>query len=142
MSAPAVHEPPPQPLTDPDSEGFWRATAEGRLAICRCDSCGTWMQPALERCRACGGKTAFADVSGKGSLYSFIVVHQPAVPGFRDKVPYLLGLVELPEQVGLRLATRLVDVDASELADGFALRVEIVDHPGGDYRIPVFRPDR
>jgi uncharacterized OB-fold protein len=132
---------PPQPLPDPDSQGFWQATADGRLALCRCQECHLWLQPPLERCRACGGATAFEPVSGRGRLYSFIVVHQPAVPGYRDKLPYIVGLVELAEQSGLRLPGRIEGVEASKLADGSPLRVEIVDHPGGPYRVPIFRPD-
>ena len=46
---------PPQPVPDADTAPFWAATAAGRLAMCRCQSCGLWLQPPLERCRACAG---------------------------------------------------------------------------------------
>jgi len=44
--------PPPQPSPDVDTAPFWAATAAGQLAICRCQDCGLWLQPPLERCRA------------------------------------------------------------------------------------------
>jgi len=131
---------PPQPAPDVDSEGFWRATAEGRLALCRCRACGLWHQPPLERCRRCEGPTAFEDVAGTGSVYSFIVVRQPSVPGYLDDLPYVVALVELDEQVGLRLPARLVGIDPDEVAVGRAVRVELVELPGGDFTVPVFRP--
>jgi uncharacterized OB-fold protein len=133
-------DPPPQPVPDPDSAGFWEATARGELALRRCQQCRTWCHLPLERCRRCGAPTEYEPVSGKGFLYSFIVVHQPAVPGYRDRLPYVVGLVELAEQPGLRLATRLESVEPADLRVGQQLQVRIVDHPGGTYRIPVFVP--
>ena len=94
---------PPQPRPDPDSEGFWSATASGRIELCRCRDCGLWHHPPLERCRACAAETRFDPIAGTGSLRSFIVVRHAAVPGYLDAVPYIVGMVELDEQPGLRL---------------------------------------
>jgi uncharacterized OB-fold protein len=135
-------DPPPQPVPDPDSAGFWQATADGRLAIRRCQACGWWSQPPLERCRYCAAVMAYEEVSGEGTLYSFIVVHQPAVPGFGEELPYLIGLVDLAEQEGLRLVARLEDVDADELRVGLPVRARIVAHPGGGFHVPLFSPVR
>lgn len=131
---------PPQPLPDEDTEGFWRATAEGRLEICRCRDCHRWLQPPLELCPSCWGETTFEPVSGRGELYSYIVVHQPAIPGYREDLPYTVGLVELEEQAGLRLPARIVGIDPGDSEVGLAVEAEIVDLPGGDFRVAVFRP--
>jgi uncharacterized OB-fold protein len=131
---------PPQPLPDTDSRGFWAATADGRLAMCRCQACGLWLQPPLERCRKCAGETSFEDVAGTGTVYTFIVQRQASVVGYLDKIPYAVALVELDEQRGLRLPGRVVGLDPSEVACGLRVRAELVDLPGGDFRVPVFRP--
>jgi uncharacterized OB-fold protein len=131
---------PPQPVPDEDSEGFWAATADGRLALCRCTECRLWLQPPLERCRRCGAPTAYEDVAGAGSVYSFIVQRQPSVVGYLEAVPYVVALVELDEQRGLRLPARLVEVEPEQVTVGMRVTAEIVDLPGSDYRIPVFRP--
>ena len=130
---------PPQPAPDIDTQGFWEATAAGRLAICRCRACGLWLQPPLERCRRCAGETSFEEVSGMGELYSFIVVHHPAVPGYLDELPYVIGLIELAEQSGLRLPARVVGADPGDLRVGQAMEAEVVDLTGGDYRVAAFR---
>lgn len=130
---------PPQPVPDADTRGFWEAMAMGRLALCRCQVCGLWHQPPLERCRRCAGETAFEEVSGQGRLHSFIVVRHPAVPGFLDELPYVVGLVELAEQRGLRLPGGVVGAAPDELEIGQGVVVEIVDLPGGDCKVPVFR---
>lgn len=131
---------PPQPAPDADTEQFWRATAEGHLAMCRCQECGLWMMPPLERCRVCAGPTAFQDVAGTGTLYSFIVQHHASVSGYTENLPYAVGLVELDEQPGLRLPTRIVGIDVTDIACGMRLQVEFEPLPGGDFITPVFAP--
>ncbi len=130
---------PVQPAPDPDSRGFWEATAAGELAICRCVGCRAWLQPPLERCRHCAAATRFERVSGRGTIFSFIVVRHPCSPGYLDDLPYLVGLIELEEQAGLRLPARLVGIAAEAVQIGQCVRAEIVDLPGGEFRIPVFR---
>lgn len=133
---------PPQPSPDVDSAPFWEATAEGRLALCRCVDCGLWLQPPLERCRRCAGATRFEDVAGTGTVYSFIVQRQPSVVGYIDAVPYVVALVELDDQPDLRLAARIVAVEPEHMSVGMRVVAEIVPLPGGDYNVPVFKPVR
>jgi uncharacterized OB-fold protein len=135
-----TREIPPQPYPDPDSLPFWESARAGRLVLCRCSACGLWHQPPLERCRACGAPTRFEEVAGTGVLASFIVVRHPAVAGYLTDLPYVVGLVELDEQRGLRLPARLVGVAPDALRIGLRLRAEIVPLAGGDFRVPVFRP--
>ena len=130
---------PPQPRPDPDSEGFWSATASGRIELCRCRDCGLWHHPPLERCRACAAETRVDPIAGTGSLRSFIVVRHAAVPGYLDAVPYIVGMVELDEQPGLRLVGRLLDVDPQDVEVGARVRAELVDLPPGDFVVIAFR---
>ena len=131
-------EVPPQPVPDEDTQGFWEATREGRLELCRCQGCRRWLQPPLERCPSCWEPTGYEAVAGTGEIHSVIVVHQPAIPGYRDLLPYTVALVELDEQPGLRLPARIVSDDEVEL--GQKVAVELVDLPGGDHKVAVFRP--
>lgn len=130
---------PPQPRPDLDTAGFWEATANGRLALCRCTECGLWLHPPLRECRRCGGKTRFEPISGRGAIYTFTVVRHPAVPGFLHQIPYVVAIVELDEQAGLRLPTRLVGAEPETVRVGQRVVAEIVDLAGGDFRVPVFR---
>jgi uncharacterized OB-fold protein len=136
----SVAEVPPQPVPDADTEGFWRATARGEMALGRCGDCRRWQHPPVERCRVCEGLTAFEPISGAGHIFSFIVVHRASVPGFAGVLPYVVALVELDEQPGLRLVSRLVGVEPDAVAIGGRVQGEIEDLPGGPYRVPVFRP--
>lgn len=93
---------PPVPLPDVDSGGYWEAAAQGRLDIARCATCRRWQHPPSETCRTCGGALCYEPVSGRGTVFSCIVVRQPTVPGRMP--PYVVALVELEEQPGLRLS--------------------------------------
>jgi uncharacterized OB-fold protein len=98
------------------------------------------MQPPLERCRTCAGDTAFERVDGTGVVYSYIVQRQPVVAGYLDKTPYVVALVELGEQPGLRLPARLVGIDPADVTCGMRVEAQFTDLPGGDFTVPVFRP--
>ena len=134
--------PPPQPLPDLDAAGFWQATAEGHLQLCRCQSCAWWHSPPLERCRMCAEPTAYETVAGTGTIYTFIVQRQPAVVGFFDQVPYAVALVELDEQPGLRLPGLVVDTDPDDVAIGMRVEVDLRPLAGGDFSVAVWRPVR
>ncbi|MCU1594922.1 MAG: hypothetical protein JWO12_2314 [Frankiales bacterium] len=127
----------PQPLPDPDTQDFWDSLGKGELGICRCQECSLWMHPPLERCRACAGAVAIESVSGAGTVVSFIVVRQPTVPGRLP--PYVVATVELQEQRGLHLVAVLhAEPDAVHVGD--RVQAEVVPLPGGDFRVPEFRP--
>jgi uncharacterized protein len=132
---------PPQPAPDADSEPFWQATASGRLTICRCTSCGLWLQPPLERCRDCNGPTTFEEIRGTGEVYSFIVVRQASVPGYLNDLPYAVVLVELDEQTGLRLPSRILGTPIESIRVGMRVKAQLVPLSGGDFVVPIFHAE-
>jgi hypothetical protein len=79
----------------------------------------------------------FEPVSGRGELYSYIVVRYPAFPA--HDLPYVVGLVELEEQEGLRLPARLA-VAPGQAKIGMRLIVEAEVPAGATYPVPVLRP--
>jgi uncharacterized OB-fold protein len=132
--------PPPQPLPDAASRPYWEHTARGELAFPRCQTCGTWHSTPIEFCRKCGGASAYETVSGEATVYTFLVQHHKVAPGFDDLRPYVVALVSPKEAPELRVVTRLVDVAPGEVKIGMPVKVRFVDHPGGDFKLPVFAP--
>ena len=133
---------PPQPRPDPDSAPFWDGLRQGRLLIQYSAAADEWQFPPLERCRRTGGELAWREVAGSGTIHSFIVQRHALAPGYGDRVPYVVALVDLDEAPGVRLPTQLVDCDPGEIRVGSPVRCEIVPLPGGDWQVPVFRLDR
>ena len=55
-------------------------------------------------------------------------------------VPYVIAIVELDEQAGLRFTTDLVDCDPEEVYIG--MPVEVTFEQTGEAWVPLFRPAR
>lgn len=86
-------------------------------------------------CSHCLSETLeWTPVSGKGTLYSYSVVHRPQTPAF--EAPYVVAIVELAE--GPRLLTDLIDVDPQKVSVGMAVEVAFEDM--GDLALYHFRP--
>jgi uncharacterized OB-fold protein len=130
---------PPQPDPDLDSAPWWDSLKQGVFALQRCTSCREWQFPDLAQCRHCGGKLALEPVSGKGTIYSFIVNHRPPAPGFDDLLPYAVALMSPDEAPGLHIPGRVVGTSHENVRIGQRITVEIIDLPGGDWKVPVFR---
>ena len=82
----------------------------------RCGSCARWCWYPEAACPACGGELAWTATTGRGSLFSWVVVERAFLPAFADMVPFVTALVALEEDPAVRIVTLLVDVDPSVLA--------------------------
>ena len=119
---------------------FWDAAKQGRLVIQRCGDCRYYNHPPKEACDNClSTGLAFEDVSGRGSVWSWTVMHQKSVAGFEDAVPYLTALIELDEQPMLLLVTNLPGAVLATLKIGD--RVLVTFEPLSDgLHLPQFVP--
>ena len=80
------------------------------LRFQRCQDCKYWIHPHSVLCPNCHSKRiAYEDTSGRATVHAFTINHQPWIPGLDP--PYVIAIVEFPEQAGLRLTTGLVEVD-------------------------------
>lgn len=126
------------PAVTPENEHFWTGGAAGELRFLRCKPCGTYVHPPAPVCPDCLGNELGAEaVSGRASLLTYTVNHQPWIPGFDP--PYLVAIVEIDEQVGLRLTTNLIHCEEGDLEIGMPLRVVFEARDEGVY-LPLFEP--
>jgi len=98
----------PVPQADEESLEFYEGSRRHELMLMRCVSCGAWRLPSRPRCPDCWStETEWAQASGRGTLYSFGIMHQK-FPGFAEDVPYNYAVVELEE--GPRIVSNMVGV--------------------------------
>jgi uncharacterized OB-fold protein len=64
-------------------------------------------------------------VSGRGHVYSFIIVHQQHDAAFKDDIPYNVAVVELEE--GARLVTNVAGCANSDLRVGMPVQAAFVE---------------
>jgi uncharacterized OB-fold protein len=129
---------PPIPVPDAASAPYFEGTAAGRLMLMRCANCGTHRFPARDRCDVCWSTdTAWVEASGRATLHSWVVFHQMYHPGFADRIPYNVAVVELDE--GPRITTNVVDCDPHDLKAGLHL-VVMFESVAEGVALAKFRP--
>ncbi|WP_414688887.1 Zn-ribbon domain-containing OB-fold protein [Mycobacterium sp.] len=100
--------------------------ATSQLLIEHCDNCGHWVHPAAGECRDCGGALVARPVSGQGTVFTYTINYHAFNPEIAT--PYVIALVELAEQSGLRIAANIVDCEPDSVTCG--MRVEALPEPG------------
>ena len=131
--------PGPIPALEPLTEAFWRACRAGRLEFTHCIPCDFLIHPSRPICPKCRGRALdIKQVSGRARLHSYTVNHQRWFP--IQEVPYVIGLVELVEQPGLRLMTNVIDCPPEQVQIGMALQV-VFDEVSDDVALPLFAPE-
>jgi len=128
----------PLPKPDQDSEPYWEGTRRHELLLQQCSACRRFRFYPRSLCPFC-----FSDAfnwraaAGRGSVYSFTVVHRAPFPSFRDKIPYVLALIELEE--GVRMMSNVVDCDPAQVRIGMPV-VVVFDAVTEEITLPKFRP--
>lgn len=107
------------PLTDALTQEWWDAARRHELVIQECADCLTLRHPPVGTCANCGSEAVqWRKMNGKGTVYSYIVVHQTALPAWRESVPYNIVMVTLDDAPEIRLYGNVVDVDDADLELG------------------------
>lgn len=127
-----------RPVVTEVNRGFWNGVEQHRLQLQRCDDCAELRYPPAARCPRClSAGSSWHEVSGRGELLSYVVVHQRYHPAWADRVPYNVALVQLDE--GPRMFGNVLPLSRTDLEVGMRLRVAFDDEDGGT--VPRFVPD-
>ena len=111
---------PTLPAMTPLTQPFWDAAAQGRLLLPRCNACGRhFFRPEVACTHCFATDWRWVSASGRGTLYTYTVVHRAPAPGFA--VPFVLAVVELEE--GPVMFSNLVGCGADEVRIGMAVTV-------------------
>lgn len=129
--APAVAH--PRPAITHDNAFFWEGLAQRKLLF---QSSGGRLRHPPGPMDPVTGSLEFdiVEASGKGTIHSFVIMHQPRMPGFDYPLPVVL--VELEE--GVRIVANMIDATPDDVAIGRAVTAEFVEVEPG-YVLPAFR---
>jgi uncharacterized OB-fold protein len=133
----------PVPIPDPVTQFFWDSAKRGKLSVQGFDGTDILQHPPSPVPEVPGGAEGTpvaVEVSGRGTLFAFTILHQPFHPGFVDAVPMIIGLTELDDAPGVRILTNIVEADPDELRCG--LPMEVVFEEREEFALPQFRPRR
>jgi len=134
-----------KPIVIDETRGFWEGTAAEELRVQVCGACGHKQLPGGPCCREClSDQLSWERASGRGTLFSFTIVHKAMHPAFAARVPYVLADIQLDE--GPILTSNLTDIEPDEVAMNLLVEVWF-DEPdrdafGTQFRLPKFKPWR
>ncbi len=128
------------PAVTPDTAPYWEAASRHQLRLQCCAGCSAFRFPPGPWCPRCGSRESeWTAVSGRGEVYSYVVVHRATHPAFAPEVPYAVVLVELDGTGGIRIPSRLVGCTPEEVRIGMPVEIEFED-VAPDVTLPLFRP--
>jgi uncharacterized OB-fold protein len=97
------------PAIDEVSEPFWEAARRGELVMQGCHACGRLRFPPRPMCPHCQStEVIWLPVSGRGTIWSFVVPYPPLLPDYAELAPYNVVVVALDEDPTLRMVGNLV----------------------------------
>ncbi|HEY1831167.1 MAG TPA: OB-fold domain-containing protein [Acidimicrobiales bacterium] len=120
------------PPADEETEGFWEGTAAGELRMQACGSCGRLRFPPRVMCPHCQSTVRrWVAVSGRGTIWSYVVPHPPLLPAYSPFAPFPVVTVTLEEDPTLRLVGNLLaradgpinEIDPASIEIGEPVRV-------------------
>ena len=127
----------PLPKPDRDSQAYWEAARRHELVLQQCNDCEKFRFYPRVICPHCmSERFEWRQSSGHGVVYSFTVVHRPPTPFFRDKVPYVVALIDLQE--GVRMMSNVVGCDPGDVKIGDHVEV-IFEDINEEITLPKFK---
>lgn len=139
MTAPSTTEsylpegmPAPAPHNDGLGAEFWEATQRHELLVQRCSACENWQWGPEHICHNCHSfdDLTYERVSGRGRIYSWERAWYPVHPALRERLPYLVVLVELPDAANVRMVGNLLGDPEQEVPIGGEVEAVFEDHAG------------
>jgi uncharacterized OB-fold protein len=135
---------PVLPVCDEDALPFYEATKRGELCIQRCVDTGRWVFPPRPLSPHGDHRPLeWAPVSGRGTIWSYVVPHPPLLPAFAALAPFNVIQVALDEDPTIRLTGNLLardggalnEVDPATIRIGAAVRV-VFDPIDDEWTLP------
>jgi uncharacterized OB-fold protein len=129
----------PLPAITDDTRPFWDGCRRRVLLVQRCTRCTAFRHPPSPVCWQCRSfDREWVASAGRGTLFSYAVVHRAFLPSLADRVPYTVAVVALDDAPGVRLVSNVVGAAPETLAIGLPLEV-VFEDVSADVTVPRFR---
>ena len=120
------------PLIDDEAAPFWEGARRGELRMQKCAESGRLIFPPRPMSPwGPHSEPVWTSVSGRGTIWSFVVPHPPLLRQFAELAPYNVIVVALDEDPTIRLVGNLVtseggainEIDPETIEIGAPVRV-------------------
>ena len=131
--------PKPVPKPDAATREYWDAVNNQRLVAQYCDDCKRYQHPPELLCHRCrGSNVQFIPLSGKGTIYSWQVMHDTRVKLMQEYQPFIIAIIESDESSDVLHLTNLPGSSIGEFEIGDPVEIEFEEIRPGKF-IPQFR---
>jgi uncharacterized OB-fold protein len=128
------------PIATEHDRPYWEGAKEGRLVLQRCLGCGLFSAQPRTVCPRCHRDSfGWAEVSGRGRIHSYTIVHQTTIAGFQEELPYVVVHVQIDEEPTCYLTANLVVDERDRERLTIDLPVVVQFENRGDVALPQFR---
>ncbi|MCM3766204.1 Zn-ribbon domain-containing OB-fold protein [Neobacillus niacini] len=126
------------PVITESNKPFYDALGEGRLTANKCNECAHTFLPPANHCPNClSDQVDWTALSGEGTVYSWVEYHRAYHVAFKDKIPYVVAIVQLKE--GPRMISNIINYDSDFLKVGMPIQA-VFTSGLGDVPIVQFKP--
>jgi len=117
-----------------DNKWWWDAIQQEKLLIQKCSDCDVLRHPPRPMCGQCQSTNwQGIEASGKGTVYSYTILHHPIIPGYDFPCP--VGLIDLEE--GTRIVANIRGCELNEIHIGMKVECMFED-VDDDFKLPFF----
>lgn len=122
----------PVPQITAVSKPFWDACLQHKLQVQKCDSCGRFRFYPCEACPDCRATDyKWVEISGRGKILTWIVVHRSVDPIWQERAPFVTGIVEIEEQKGCFIPGIILGAQPADVQGGMSVKVEFEETDPG-----------
>ena len=117
---------------------FWDACNKEVLVVQNCTVCDRMQHPPKEKCSGCNSSDNFEwrEMSGKGTISTYIVVHDTPVTILQAEQPFNVAVVKLDEDPGITMLSHLPGTPVDEVPIGAKVEVEFEVTPATGQKVP------
>jgi uncharacterized OB-fold protein len=125
-----------KPVPNFDATNYYKGLKEKKLIFQKCNNCGHIRWPYSIACPVCYEKDfKYIESNGDGMIYTFTIFNVPFDKNFKDKVPYVVAVVQLTE--GVKMVTNIIKSPLEKIKCNAP--VEVIWEKCEDYFIPKFK---
>lgn len=112
----------PLPVPDAQTRTYWEGAALGELRYQCCGRCQHVQRIPRSLCEQCQcAQLEWAVSGGTGTLLTYTTVYRAPLPVFKERVPYIIAIVDMDE--GFRLMANVLPSARDGMKIGVGVRI-------------------
>lgn len=128
----------PLPQPTPWSKPFWEGCRKHEFLVQKCIDCQKYIFYPKMFCPHClSSNLEWFKSSGKGKIYSYMVVYSYQPTEFEENLPYIVAIIELEE--GVRLMSNVIGCSPETVKCDMKVGV-VFDDVTEEVTLPKFKP--